>query len=220
MKRRDFLTKGTFAAGVASSAGLLTPILASETKFAQSTKTPEQTARAPEEIRSAEFLRRAREDRFLPKMPAYADMYLSGVKIVPMPLEERLQRGIVPRRGFCSIASGSDALLISGNGPINIDMLCDPYSEQISFRHESLFMPHKSFEAPNIAGIFPQVRQMLLDGKYHEAAKFAYEEWHKSPMNSGEAGSAEALDSRCVWIFRKPRRSGTIFARLILKAPS
>ena len=48
---------------------------------------------------------------------------------------------------------------------------CDPYSEQIIFRHESMFVPHKPFEAPNIAGIFPQVRQMMLDGKYHEAAK-------------------------------------------------
>jgi hypothetical protein len=26
---------------------------------------------------------------------------------------------------------------------------------------------------------------MLLDGKYHEAAKLAYDEWHKSPMPQG-----------------------------------
>jgi hypothetical protein len=193
MKRRDFLTKGTLAAGVASSPGLLTPILASETGSTESTQTSQQVARAPEEIRSAEYLRRAREDKFLPKMPAYTDTYLSGVKIVPMALEERLRRGVVPQRGFSSITPGSDALLISGNGPINIDMMCDPYAEQISFHHESLFMPHKPFAAPHIAGILPQVRQMLLDGKYHEAAKFAYEEWHKSPINSAGGGFGGGL---------------------------
>jgi hypothetical protein len=198
MKRRDFLTKGTLAAGLASSPGLLEPLLAKETGSAQLTTTSEQTAKVPEEIRSAEYLRRARGDKFLPKIPAYTDSYLSGVKIVSMPLEERLRRGIVPRRGFCSIAPGSDALLISGNGPINIDMPCDPYSEQIVFRHEGVFMPHKPFAAPNIAGIFPQVQQMLLDGKYHQAAKFAYEEWHKSPINSpgGGFGGGPAFSMR------------------------
>ncbi|MGB8029920.1 MAG: glycoside hydrolase N-terminal domain-containing protein [Terracidiphilus sp.] len=185
MKRRDFLTKGTLAAGLASSPGLLTPLLESETSSTEPTRTSQQTAKAPEEIRSAEYLRLAREDKLLPKIPVYTDTYLSGVKIVPMPLEERLRRGVVPRRGFCSIAPASDALFISGNGPMSIDMQCDPYSEQIVFRHESVFVPHKHFEAPDIAGIFPQVRQMMLDGKYHEAAKFAYEEWHKSPMPAG-----------------------------------
>ena len=102
-----------------------------------------------------------------------------------MSLEERQRRGVVPRRGFCSIAPAGDALLISGNGPMSIDMQCDPYSELINFRHESVFVPHKPFEAPNIAGIFPQVRQMMIEGKYHEAAKLAYDEWHKSTMPQG-----------------------------------
>ena len=102
-----------------------------------------------------------------------------------MPLAERIRRNIVPRRGFCSIAPASDALLISGNGRMTIDTSCEPYSEQIVFRHESVFVPHRPFAAPDIAGVFPQVRQMLLDGKYHEAARFAYEEWHKRPMPPG-----------------------------------
>ncbi len=188
MKRRDFLTKGTLAAGLAASPGLLTPMLESETSSAQTAETLKQTAGAPEEIRTAEYLRRAREDQFLPKKPVSTDFHLSGVKIVPMPLGERIRRGIVPRRGFCSITPGSDALLISGNGPINIDMPCDPYSEQISFRHESLFAPRKHFEAPAIAGILPQVRQMMLDGKYHEAAQFAHDEWHKTSLPPGGGG--------------------------------
>ena len=63
----------------------------------------------------------------------------------------------MPRRGFCSFTPGSDVLL-SGNGAMSIETACDPYSEQILFRHESLFTPHKPSEAPNIAGIFPQVK--------------------------------------------------------------
>jgi hypothetical protein len=188
MQRRDFLTKGTLAAGLATSPGLLKPLLASETSSTRSTTASQQTARASEEIRSAGYLRRAREEAFLPKLPAHTDSHLSGVKIVPMPLDERLRRGIVPRRGFCSITPASDALLISGNGPISIDMPCHPYSEQVSFRHESLFVPRKPFEAPNIAGIFPQVRQMLLDGKYLEAAQLAHDEWHKTPSSPGGGG--------------------------------
>jgi alpha-L-fucosidase 2 len=185
MKRRDFLKSGTLTAGLASSPGLLAPLLESETGSTELAKNSQETEKAPEEIRSAEYLRRAQSSQGLPKPPIVADSYLSEVKIVPMPLEERLRRGVVPRRGFCSIAPASDALLISGNGTMSIDVQCDPYSEQIVFRHESVFVPHKHFEAPDIAGIFPQVRQMILDGKYHEAAKLAYEEWHKSPTPAG-----------------------------------
>ncbi len=176
---------------------MLTPLLGSEADSTTSTKTSQQTVKAPEEIRSGEYLRRAREDKLLPKMPVLTDSYQSGVKIVPMPLEERLRRGVVPRRGFSSITIGSDALLISGNGYMNIDISCDPYLEQINFRHESVFMPHKHFEAPKIASIFPEVRQMLLAGKFHEAAKFAHEEWHKSPMPPGGGfGEAPAFSMR------------------------
>jgi hypothetical protein len=189
MKRRDFLVKGTLAAGLASSPGLLKPLVASETGSTKSSKTSQQIAKAPEEIRSAEYLRRAREDKSLPKMPAHTDTYMS---------EERMRRSIVPRRGFCSIVPGSDALLISGNGPINIDVPCDPYSEQIVFRHESVSTPHKPVQAPNIAGVFPEVRQMMLEGKYFEAAKLAHDEWHKGsvPAMGGGFGGGPAFSIR------------------------
>jgi len=185
MKRREFLKNGAMLAGLASSSALVPPAIASETageKGAQGSRA----GAAPEEIRSTDYLRRAQADQYLPKPPAMTASYLpAGATVSPMPLKERLRRGIVPRRGFCSIAPASDALLISGNGPMSIDMQCDPYSEQIVFRHESVFVPHKHFEAPNIGGIFPQVRRMMLDGKYQEAAKFAHDEWHKSPMPAG-----------------------------------
>ena len=188
MKRRDFLTKGTVAAGLASSTKLLEPLLAAQNAAPEPAQAAAKGPPAQQEIRSAEYRQRAKQDKYLPK-PAVVRESSGSVHISPMPLAERVQRKIVPRRGFCSIAPGSDALLISGNGPMGIEMLCDPYSEQIVFRHENLFMPHKRpFEAPKIAGIFPQVRQMLLDGKYHDAARLAYEEWHKSPMNAGMGG--------------------------------
>jgi alpha-L-fucosidase 2 len=102
-----------------------------------------------------------------------------------MSLAERLKRDIVPRHGFCSIAPGSTLHggLTSGNGAMNIEMTCDPYSEQILFHHESLLMPWKRpLEAPKVADIFPQVRQMVMEGKYREAVEFAFKEMEKGPI--------------------------------------
>ncbi|MGC9969024.1 MAG: glycoside hydrolase N-terminal domain-containing protein [Bryobacteraceae bacterium] len=190
MKRRDFLTKGTVAAGLAGSTNLLEPLEA-----AQSTapKTAPAAAKAPpaqEEIRSAGYLERAKQDKFLPKPPVLAEPVRPGdVPISPMPLAERVRRKVVPRRGICSITAASDALLTSGNGAMSIETACHPYSEQIVFRHESLFTPRRRpFEAPKIAGVFSQVRQMVLDGKYREAARLGYEEWRKTPMPPGMGG--------------------------------
>ncbi len=101
-----------------------------------------------------------------------------------MPLAERVRRKIVPQRGFCSIAPGDlvSESLISGNGAMNIELMGDPYSEQILFRHESLLMPWKRpLEAPNVADIFPQVRQMALDGN-REAMSLAVERMNASPI--------------------------------------
>ena len=100
-----------------------------------------------------------------------------------MPLAERVRRKIVPQRGFCSIAPGDlvSECLTSGNGAMNIELMGDPYSEQILFHHESLLMPWKRpVEAPNVADIFPQVRQLVLDGKHSEAMSLAIER-----MNAG-----------------------------------
>ncbi len=179
MKRRDFLTKGTAVAGLVSSAKLVPPLMADQSG-------------APKPAPAAARAKVAQEDKFLPKPPVVRES--SGpVPVSPMPLAERIRRKIVPRRGFCSIAPASDALLISGNGAMSIEMSCDPYAEQVVFRHESLFTPRKRpFEAPKIANIFPQVRQMLLDGKYHDAARLGYEEWHKTTIAGGGFGAGGA----------------------------
>jgi alpha-L-fucosidase 2 len=46
-----------------------------------------------------------------------------------------------------------------------------------------MMMPYKRpYEAPKVADIFPQVRQMVLDGKYREAVEFAFKEMEKGPI--------------------------------------
>ncbi len=102
-----------------------------------------------------------------------------------MTFKERLRRGIVPRQGFSSTIPGTTVSegLTSGNGHMNIEATCDPYSEQILFHHESLLVPWKRpFEAPKAADVFPQVRQMVLDGKYQEAMELAFKEMNKGPI--------------------------------------
>jgi alpha-L-fucosidase 2 len=177
MKRRDLL-KTSAAAGLIGSLGT-SPTLAA----AQSNppKAPEQTGAPLTDNRPAEYLRRVRGDSFLPKPPVPARSY----PVSPMPLAERLRRKIVPRRGFCSIAPGSlvSESLTTGNGAMNIELTGDPYSEQILFHHESLLMPWKRpLEAPNVASIFPQVRQMVLDGKNREAIALALQHMNDGPI--------------------------------------
>lgn len=187
MKRREFLKKGVVVAGLANSPSLVLPAV---TERIVKQNPPHGSGRpqaTSDEIRSAAFLQRQRAERHLPKAPALRGVTSAGgVPISPMPIQERLRRGILPQRGFCSIDPAGDALFISGNGHMNIEMLCDPYSEQILFRHESLLTPVKQpYEAPNIADIFPRVRQMVLDGRYREAAEFAYETWHQRGAPAG-----------------------------------
>jgi alpha-L-fucosidase 2 len=148
-----------------------------------------QTGGLPEDNRSADYLRRAQEDKFLPKPPVLAEPAGSAaLRVTPMPLAERVRRKIVPRRGFCSLAPGSGALL-SGTGAVNIELEGDPYTEQIPFRHEMLYVPRRRpAEAPKVAEFLPQVRQMLLDGKYHEAAALGYQKWHETPTAPGGMG--------------------------------
>ncbi|HUC84029.1 MAG TPA: glycoside hydrolase N-terminal domain-containing protein [Candidatus Acidoferrales bacterium] len=180
MKRRDFIKTGAVAAGLAGSLDLLPALTANAD---DSPRSSGQTAAPPDDNRSADYLRRAQSDQFVPKPPEFANVTIS-----PMPLVERVRRNIVPRRGFCSLSPGNDVLL-TGTGAVNIELEGYPYTEQIPFHHERLFVPRRRpAECPNIADIFPQVRQMLLDGKYHEAAALAYQKWHANPAQSGGRG--------------------------------
>ena len=171
MKRRDFL-KTSAAVGLVGSLKFSPALAAAENN---STGSGASSA----DNRPAEYLHRVQGDRFLPKPPVPARTY----PISPMPLAERLKRKLVLERGFCSIAPGdlvSDTLT-TGNGKMNLELMGDPYSEQILFHHENLLMPWKKpAEAPKLADIFPQLRQLILDGKHSEAASLALQR-----MNEG-----------------------------------
>ena len=90
----------------------------------------------------------------------------------------------MPLRGFCSIAPGEfvSENHISGNGAVTIELMGDPYAERILFHHESLLMPWKPVEAPNVADNFPRVRQMVLAGKDRDAMTLALQRMNESPI--------------------------------------
>jgi alpha-L-fucosidase 2 len=177
MKRRVFIKNSAVTVGLAGASSLLLPVQGCDIKPSRFSGAEQK------EIRSAGYLRRVQSSRFLPKPPKFF-----SPKISPMPLEERIRRKIVPQRGFCCLAPGGDALL-SGNGAVNIEVAGNTYSERIPFNHESLFIPKKkNLEAPKIANVFPKVRQMILEGKYHEAAMVGYNEWQKNPVTRGMGG--------------------------------
>lgn len=108
----------------------------------------------------------------LPKPPVSINDYIpEAQRIAPMPLSERMKREVVPVRGLVSIAPGvgKNDLLKSGNGKMNIDVFGNPTSDIVIFRHERLQLPWKTpLEAPKIASALPEVKKLLLDGKYKE----------------------------------------------------
>jgi alpha-L-fucosidase 2 len=181
MKRRDFLKKSVVAAGLVGTLKAIEPLTANASPAAVPSPIPGPTNATPGDNRPAEYLRRVQEDPFLPKLPALARTYA----VSPMPLAERIKRKIVPQRGFCSIAPGDlvSESLTTGNGAMNLELMADPYAEQILFHHESLLMPWKRpMEAPQIADIFAQVRQMAVDGRHREAMTLALQHMNASPI--------------------------------------
>lgn len=172
MKRRVFLKKGAITVGLAGA-----PSLLFATTKVSDLRGSKITGVDLEDIRTAQYLRSVQSSQFLPKFPEYVD---SGIS--PMPLEERIRRKIVPQRGFCCLEPGGE-ILMSGNGAMNVELKGDPFIENIPFSHESIFAPRKkALEAPKIANVLPQVRQLMLEGKYQEAVNLAYNEWQKNPV--------------------------------------
>ncbi len=174
MKRRKFVKTGAAAVGLMGSLEMSPLLAATANEFAE-------TGTLLADNRPEAYLNRMQGDLDLPKLPAAGPSY----PIPPMPLDERIRLKIVPQRGFCSIAPGKlvSEALTAGNGMMHIELMGNPYSEQILFHHESLLMPWKRpMEAPNIAGIFPHVRQMILDGKSKEAIALAIQHMNESPV--------------------------------------
>jgi alpha-L-fucosidase 2 len=190
MKRRKFLNKIAVAAGIVSIPGTLLPLASCTETSRKSSRISGSSLTGQKENRSSGYLKKVLAEKNLPKHVRLSGSGQSsaGLQIIPMPRTERIRRKILPRRGFCSLAPGGDVLL-SGNGAVNIELAGNPYSEQIPFSHESLFIPRKkSSETSKIASVFPKVRQMILEGKYHEAVMLAYNEWQKYPVTRGMGG--------------------------------
>ncbi len=105
------------------------------------------------------------------------------LKYEAMPLEER--RKILPERSVCSLypSDGYADCLSTGNGFQRIDVIGDPYSEQLAFSHELLYEPirAKAPEPPDLAGVMPQVRKLLLEGKLAEAGELV----HQAQLDAG-----------------------------------
>jgi alpha-L-fucosidase 2 len=190
MKRRQFLKKSAIAASLVSIPGSLLPLTACKESSEKLAGISSSSGTKKREIRSSDYLKKIRSEKNLPKPIVSPGSYQSSsdVQITPMLLKERIRRKIVPQQGFCSLAPGGDALL-SGNGAVNIEVAGNPYTELIPFSHESLFAPRKKpSETSKIANVFPKVRQMILDGKYHEAVMVAYNEWQKNPVSRRMGG--------------------------------
>jgi hypothetical protein len=135
----------------------------------------------PVDNRPAWYVRRAQKDPFLTRLPSPARPYPN----TPMPLAERVRRKIVPQRGFCSIgpADAVNESLVSGNGAMRIEVMGDPYAEQVLFHHERLLMPWKKpVAAPNVADIFPRVQQLVLEGKHAEAMTLGLQRMSEGPV--------------------------------------
>jgi alpha-L-fucosidase 2 len=187
MKRRDFLRKSAVAVGLAGTLKTLPTLMAGGSSApASSPAVPPVAGSAgtpPVDNRSADYLRRVRADKYLPNAPSLGQAYA----IPPMPLAERIKRKLVPQRGFCSIEPGDlvSESLTSGNGAMNIELMGDPYAEQILFHHEDLLLPWKRpMEAPKVADIFPQVREMMLSGRHREALTLALQRMNQGPIKA------------------------------------
>lgn len=112
------------------------------------------------------------------------------VKLVPyqrkygeMPLEKR--KAILPERSVCSLGPSEDYAdcISTGNGSHRIDILGDPYNDELAFTQELLYAPRwaKAPEPPDLTGIMPKVRKLLLEGKLAEAGEVV----HQAQLDAG-----------------------------------
>ncbi len=176
MKRRNFFKSTTAAAGLIGTLNIPQILVAAEQ---ESTKSEELLR----DNRPADYLNRVKEVPFLSQAPKAGKTY----PITPMALEDRIRQKVVPKRGFCSVAPGEvvSETLTTGNGIMDIELKGYPYTEEVLFHHEELMMPWKKpVEAPDVAGVFSQVRQMALDGKNDEAIALVLENLNKSSIKA------------------------------------
>jgi alpha-L-fucosidase 2 len=94
-----------------------------------------------------------------------------------MPLAKRRQ--ILPERNVCSLRPSPDYAdcISTGNGFQRIDILGDPYDDELSFTQEALYAPTwlKAPEPPDLTGVMPEVRRLLREGKLADAGELVHQ---------------------------------------------
>lgn len=169
IRRRDVLQAGVV--GIAGASMLrLTPAVADAPPKGSVSGATKQTPLVTRSVSA--------ESRLAPELPLPLAHDTKAPAITPISKGERERRGVVPRRGVCSIAPGTPFrdTLLSGNGSQYLELTGAPYSERVLFHHEHLMLPwRRPFEAPNVAAVLPKVRDLLLAGKYRAGVDVAFE---------------------------------------------
>jgi len=104
-----------------------------------------------------------------------------------------------PARGFSSWqpAPSWQHALLSGNGTLGALVMGHPHDETIILSHAELFLPLNPPKQPiNQASRLPEIRQLLLAGKYTEAAKVPVDQREKEGFTIGRDPFIPAFDLR------------------------
>ncbi|MGB2820237.1 MAG: glycoside hydrolase N-terminal domain-containing protein, partial [Phycisphaerae bacterium] len=99
-----------------------------------------------------------------------------AAKVSPMSLEAR--RTVVAARGMSSLSPADrwEDALISGNGKMGVLVFGRPLRERVIFNHERFNLPQWRTppQPPDIAHVMPEVKRLLLAGKYAEGLSLSF----------------------------------------------
>ena len=120
-------------------------------------------------------------------MTRFADSLLAHpFRYGAMPLAHR-QR-LLPERNVCSLVPGDapEHAFWTGDGVQRVEIPGDPYDETLVFTHEALYEPKwlRAPEPPDLTGVLPEIRSLLREGRFTEAA----EKVEEVQLASGVAG--------------------------------
>ena len=132
-------------------------------------------------------------------------------------MSHEMRTQILPKRSVCSLypAQTSSDAIYTGNGIQKIDVFGEPYNEQMNFSHEMLYEPvwDKAPEPPDLTGVLPEVRKLLREGKYVEAAELI----EKAQLESSLAPMLRVTDTGVVMPPWPPDKTDAF--RLFIKQP-
>ncbi|MFD2334453.1 glycoside hydrolase N-terminal domain-containing protein [Cohnella sp. GCM10020058] len=118
-------------------------------------------------------------------------------KIKPMALQDRPSWSAHHAFGIRPAERWQDALVM-GNGTLRVQAFGHPYRERLYVGHERMYVPQwrAAPEPPDIAGVLPEVKRLLLAGEYEAASMLAVEEAKKrggSDVGFSELHNAAAI---------------------------